>query len=190
MIYRNSEGYYDPTAGAAIKAVEREKAMMVKANDIILITRNGKTRKLAVLAVTGAVATGCALYDSEMLGSVRIICGGEMFAHPEKVEFCFLNSVDIDFMRTMSDEEASALRREVARVIGVSQETGTAELMLIKGDELAEAETGTDSAALSEALDLADEQAKELIRVKAQADTYKELYETLLSQIIQRGAAS
>ena len=157
--------------------------MTVKPNDIIMSVKNGRTKKLAVLGVTGCVATGIELRDVRMEGSVRIICGSEMWAHPEKVEYCFLNGgAEIDFLRTMSDDEARALRDAVGAVIGISR---------VAEADGADDEDGADGAdgAYEQALALAEEQAKELIRAKAQADTYRDLYESLLAKVIERGAA-
>lgn len=160
--------------------------MTVKPNDIIESVRNGRTKKLAVLGVTGCVATGIELRDVRMEGSVRIICGSEMWAHPEKVEYCFMNNgAEIDFLRTMSDDEARALRDAVGAVIVISR---AADADDADGADGAVGADGADGA-YEQALALAEEQAKELIRAKAQADTYRDLYESLLAKVIERGAA-
>lgn len=91
---RNAEGYYDPTAGTALEKVRREREIMdIKAYDIIKTTRsNGRDKRFFILAITGIVATGLELRDSYMPGAISVICGAQVYAHPEKVEYIFLNA--------------------------------------------------------------------------------------------------
>ena len=105
-IYRNSEGYYDPTAGKAIRSVERTD---IKAGDIIKATTpNGREKRFAVLAVKGSIMTGIELRDECREGSVQVLCQGIMYAQPERLEHLYFTTISWEYIRTMSEDEIRA----------------------------------------------------------------------------------
>lgn len=170
---RNAEGYYDPTAGTALEKVRRERAIMdIKAYDIIKTTRsNGSDKRFLILAITGIVATGLELRESYMPGAVSVICGAKFFAHPEKLEYIFLNTGELEYIRTATDSEISAVRAAVADVLG------------IKDDAPEESTTAHEVA--TQAVEIAEEQATELIRANTRAEVYRSLYESLLARVMK-----
>lgn len=161
--FENAERYPDPTAGKAIENVEREKKMEIKPGDVITFTRNMPNGSadvpFAVVAVNGTILTGVKLYDTELAQSVRILCRGEMFAQPEKLEWINYMRVDVYYVRTMSAEEFNALREGISNALSVS----------IPVDEV---------------IDTAAEQAAELIKARAKAEVYEHLYTNLLEKYV------
>ena len=173
MLLRNHEGYYDPTAGTAIKAVEREIKMDIRAGDVITFTKpNGVTENVpfAVMGVYGTVATGVRLFDCPTNNSIEITCRERMFAQPEKLEWLNLTRVDTGFVRVMTDDEYSNLREAVAGILGF--------------DSPAPVVMETPAEITNEAIRLAEENAQELIRERAKAEIYKDLYESLMKNLI------
>lgn len=168
----NAERYHDPTAGAALQKIERDRMMEIKAGDVIKVNKTAD-RFYVVIGVTGAVYTCVLLWEAPNDHCVPVVCRGEMYANPEKIEWVNSYRQDVEFVRTLSETERAELRKAVNDVVGE----------FLERDDSAE-EINRD------ALDLADEQAQELIRANARADIYKELYESLLRNYINPCMAS
>lgn len=178
---RNSEGYYDPTAGTAMMNVQREKNMDIKAGDVIKISRVGvyDDRAFAVLAVTGQIFTMIRLQDSAYPKSVPVLCGSQMYAQPEKLEWTNGTRSDISYVRTMTEQEQTDVREAVLNLLDLYL-YDREPVVTVRTDGTGEAESIN-----ADALRLAEETAQELIREKARADTYKEMYEALLRQCVR-----
>lgn len=169
---RNSEGYYDPTAGRALSKILKESVMDISVNDVIKTTRgSGREKRFLILGITGIVATGVELRDSYMAGAVPVICGTQTYVHPEKVEYIFLNAGELEYIRTASDEEVDAVRAAVADVLGIRAK--------------APAEGVTAHEVASRAVEIAEEQVEDLIRANTRAEVYRSLYESLLTRIMK-----
>lgn len=169
---RNSEGYYDPTAGRALSKILKESVMDISVNDVIKTTRgSGREKRFLILGITGIVATGVELRDSYMAGAVPVICGTQTYVHPEKVEYIFLNTGELEYIRTASDEEVDAVRAAVADVLGIKAK--------------APAEGVTAHEVASRAVEIAEEQVEDLIRANTRAEVYRSLYESLLTRIMK-----
>lgn len=169
---RNSEGYYDPTAGRALSKILKESGMDISVNDVIKTTRgSGREKRFLILGITGIVATGVELRDSYMTGAVPVICGTQTYVHPEKVEYIFLNTGELEYIRTASDEEVDAVRAAVADVLGIKAK--------------APAEGVTAHEVASRAVEIAEEQVEDLIRANTRAEVYRSLYESLLTRIMK-----
>lgn len=146
--------------------------MDISANDIIKTTRsNGKDKVFLILGITGIVATGIELRESYMQGAVPVICGSQMYAHPEKVEYIFLNVGAIEYLRTATDSEVTSVREAVGNVLGIKAE--------------APRESTTAHEVASQAVEIAEEQATELIRANTRAEVYRSLYESLLARVMK-----
>ena len=197
VLYRNNEQYYDPTAGAALKEWERSRKMQIIAGDVVRFVRQGTTFPqevpLAVLGVVGAVITGLRLYDTDRGGSVPIVCGKQLYAYPYQIEWFNILKADVDYVRTMTESEYSALREAVADVLGFDkpapvvvrmEETPpeTVDDITTEDDE----DGGTEVAEINaEAIKRAEELAQEVIKERTRADIFEGLYHDLLGKSLR-----
>lgn len=175
VFMRNAERYYDPTAGAALTKIEREKRMDWKPGDIVTASRDTAEKKFIVLANDGYVLTGTALLTREYDAFVPIICGGKMYANPYRLEYLNMNNYDLSLVRVATDAELDALRAAIAKVLLLPTSTEAAE------DE--EAEDHDSIMVTAEEIDMMQNQAKELIEARTEAKVYRELYERLLEKM-------
>ena len=174
--FRNAERYYDPTAGAALTKIEREKRMDWKPGDIVTASRDTAEKKFIVLANDGYVLTGTALLTREYDVFVPIICGGKMYANSYRLEYLNMNNYDLSLVRVATDAELDALRAAIAKVLLLPTSTEAAE------DE--EAEDHDSIMVTAEEIDMMQNQAKELIEATTRAAVYQELYENLLKRCL------
>lgn len=171
---RNAERYYDPTAGAALTKIEREKRMDWKPGDIVTASRDTAEKKFIVLANDGYVLTGTVLLTREYDAFVPIVCGGKMYANPYRLEYLNMNNYDLSLVRVATDAELDALRAAIANILQISTPTEAAE----------EEEDSTDSIMVTaEEIDMMQNQAKELIEARTEAKVYRDLYERLLEKM-------
>lgn len=171
---RNAERYYDPTAGAALTKIEREKRMDWKPGDIVTASRDTAEKKFIVLANDGYVLTGTVLLTREYDSFVPIICGGKMYANPYRLEYLNMNNYDLSLVRVATDAELDALRAAIANILQIPTPTEAAE----------EEEDSTDSIMVTaEEIDMMQNQAKELIEARTEAKVYRDLYERLLEKM-------
>lgn len=176
--FYNGERYHDPTAGVAMSAAEKERKMDVKAGEVITFTRANSAFEdvpFAILGVTGPVLTGVRLFDTPVGDAVEIICRGKMYAQPEKLEWVNCLRADICFVRTMKAEEYAAIREAVARSLSLDTPAQV---------EYVEPEDEDADDIHVEAIRIAEETAHAVIRERARAEVYKEMYETLLQKVI------
>ena len=192
---RNAEQYYDPTAGAALKEWERSRKMQIKPGDVVRFTKQGATLTdipFAVLGVTGAVCTGVRLYDTRVPGSVPIVCGAQLYAQPDKLEWFNSLRADVEYARTMSETEYSTLRAAVADTLGLSKPAPVVVRMeetppetvddIVPEDD----EDGAEVAEINaEAIKRAEELAQEVIKERTRADIFEGLYHDLLGQSLR-----
>lgn len=194
---RNAEQYYDPTAGAALQEWERSRKMQIKPGDVVRFVKQGLTFPqevpFAVLAVSGTMITGLRLYDTDRGGSVPIVCGGQLYAHPYQIEWFNKLKADVDYVRTMTESEYSALRAAVADVLGLSkpapvvvrmEETPpeTVDDIAPEDDE----DGGTEVAEINaESIKRAEELAQEVIKERTRADIFEGLYHDLLGKSLK-----
>lgn len=170
--HRNAERYYDPTAGAALTKIEREKRMDWKPGDIVTVSRDTAEKKFIVLANDGYVLTGTVLLTREYDAFVQIICGGKMYANPYRLEYLNMNNYDLSLVRVATDAELDALRAAIANILQIPTPTEAAE------------EDSTDSIMVTaEEIDMIQNQAKELIEARTEAKVYRDLYERLLEKM-------
>ena len=171
---RNAERYYDPTAGAALTKIEREKRMDWKPGDIVTASKDTAEKKFIVLANDGYVLTGTVLLTREYDSFVQIVCGGKMYANPYRLEYLNMNNYDLSLVRVATDAEMDALRAAIANILQIPTPTETAE----------EEEDSTDSIMVTaEEIDMMQNQAKELIEARTEAKVYRDLYERLLEKM-------
>lgn len=174
-LYRNAEHYYDPTAGAALNNVEREKLMDWKPGDIVTASRGITEKKFIVLANDGFVLTGSVLLTREYDTCVPVVCGDKMYANPYRIEYINPNNYDLSFVRVATAEELDALRTAIANILMITTLPETAK------DE--EAEDHDSIMVTAEEIDMMQNQAKELIEARTEAKVYRDLYERLLEKM-------
>ena len=197
VLYRNNEKYYDPTAGAALKELERSRKMEIKPGDVVRVVRQGTTFPqevpFAVLAVSGTMVTGLRLYDTDKGGSVPIVCGVQLYAHPYQLEWFNSRKAEVSYVRTMTESENSALREAVADVLGLSkpapvvvrmEETPpeTVDDIAPEDDEDGGAEVAEINA---EAIKRAEELAQIVIKERTRGDIFEDLYHHLLGKSLR-----
>ena len=194
---RNAEQYYDPTAGAALQEWERSRKMEIKPGDVLRVVKQGTTFPqevpFAVLGGAGAVVTGLRLYDTDKGGSVPIVCGVQLYAHPYQLEWFNSRKAEVSYVRTMTESEYSAMREAVADVLGLSkpapvvvrmEETPpeTVDDIATEDDE----DGGTEVAEINaEAIKRAEELAQECIKERTRADIFEGLYHDLLGKSLR-----
>lgn len=172
---RNAERYYDPTAGAALTKIEREKRMDWKPGDIVTASRDTAEKKFVVLANDGYVLTGTVLLTREYDAFVPIVCGGKMYANPYRLEYLNMNNYDLSLVRVATDAELDALRAAIANILLITTLPETAR------DE--ETEDANTIMVTAEEIDMMQNQAKELIEARTEAKVYRDLYERLLEKM-------
>lgn len=172
-LYRNAERYYDPTAGAALNKVEREKFMDWKPGDIVTASRGITEKKFIVLANDGFVLTGAVLLTREYESCVPVVCGEQMYANPYRLEYVNPNNYDLSLVRVATDTELTALRAAIAKVLALPE---VHEAVLMEQPEPAASFT-------DDYIDMVENQAKELIEARTEAKVYRSLYEKLLERM-------
>lgn len=174
---RNAERYYDPTAGAALTKIEREKRMDWKPGDIVTASRDTAEKKFIVLANDGYVLTGTVLLTREYDAFVPIICGGKMYANPYRLEYLNMNNYDLSLVRVATDAELDALRAAIANILQIPTLTEEDD------DEDQEDESTGKITVSDEYFEMVQNQAKELIEARTEAKVYRDLYERLLEKM-------
>lgn len=194
---RNAEQYYDPTAGAALKEWERSRKMQIKPGDVVRFVKQGLTFPqevpFSVLAVSGTMVTGLRLYDTDRGGSVPIVCGGQLYAHPYQIEWFNKLKADVDYVRTMTESEYSALREAVAVALGLDKPAPvvvrTEETPPETVDDIApedDEDCGTEVEEINaEAIKRAEELAQDVIKERTRADIFEGLYHDLLGKSLR-----
>ncbi len=184
---RNAEKYYDPTAGAALSSVERWEKMNIKPGDVIRITKPGTATvdaSFAVMGVNGNIYTGVRLYDTEVNGSVPVICGAQLYAQCEKLEWFNAFKVDVSFARTMGEKEYNMMREAVSKALCLDEPVPVYEMVQTETEGPGNPEYHAESIN-AEALQIAEDMTKDLIRARAEADIYRGLYEDLLGKCLK-----
>lgn len=178
---RNAERYYDPTAGAALTKIEREKRMDWKPGDIVTASRDTAEKKFIVLANDGYVLTGTVLLTREYDSFVPIICGGKMYANPYRLEYLNMNTYDLSLVRVATDAEMDALRTAIAKVLSLPT---IYDAMVSESLDSAAVDNDPDKIMVTaEEIDMMQNQAKELIEARTEAKVYRDLYERLLEKM-------
>lgn len=121
-IYRNGSGYYDPTAGEAIK--EMEKSMKNRGEyedgDIVEVIRNSGTQyEMVLLKCHKEYATALMLTESEPAeNAVNILSMTPMYTDAGKVQYIYYKNI-CRFVRATSDSEYEALKEAVRRALNL-----------------------------------------------------------------------
>lgn len=175
---RNAERYYDPTAGAALTKIKREKRMDWKPGDIVTASRGTAEKKFIVLANDGFVLTGSVLLTREYESCVPVVCGEQMYANPYRLEYLNPNNYDLSLVRVATDAELDALRAAIANILQIPTLTEEED-----DDDDQEDESRGKITVSDEYFEMVQNQAKELIEARTEANVYRDLYERLLEKM-------
>lgn len=167
-LQRNGSGYYDPTAYEAMKGYKR---MDNKTGEIWTMALNvsGAERQFLILADHGSFCTGLVLNDVERdEHDVRVASKNMMYTHSGMISYAFSDRF-IDYVKTVPEIDMDRILRSVADSLGISDKHSSMKEMFA---EKANIGTVPDS--------------EEITRLKAQLETYKQLYTDLLDSVIIR----
>lgn len=191
---RNGSGYYDPTAYKALRNIEREvERMDCKRGEIFeFTTSRGDLRKVLIISDDARRysrnLTGI-LLNEESKGEygVQILCGCLMYAECDRISHIKADAIG-NYIRTATDEEMQNIDETIMDALGLKAEHEAAIPDSKLEKELAEArakimELETRQTYSPEQVDAISRQANEAIRLKAERDVYKELYEKLLERM-------
>ena len=174
MIWRNSEGYYDPTAGGAIKNImKEERTMEIMRGDIYYTIRNNPESDIrqAALVISNDNNSGknvitVNLWTKKPSGGYAVDVMGKvpMVAMCKEIYTCSKDALT-EYVRTATDEEMNEVDRCIKKAILGPEEP--------------------DSAPIRETL--APNTDEDKFRAETERDVYKRLYEQLLERMIGHG---
>ena len=162
-LFINGSGYYDPTAGEAIK--EMEKTMVNRGEysdgDIVdVVKNNGNQIEMVLLSCHSNYASALALVETEPRdNAVSVVARVPMYADAGKVQYVFYDNI-CGFQKALSDDDYMAVKDAVREALNLG------------GGELSSDESA-DTRALRTENEIVHEK---LIRLEAQLELMKELF--------------
>lgn len=203
----NGAGYYDPTAYAALSNIQRKevKGMELYNGDILEYEKsNGSSCEVVILAVHDKYSTIISLSDSDKL-PYSVKCRGMRYTDPGMIQYAYNNKLS-NYIRSMTDQEYVELMDAVVDSLGYEAKTvevakkddasasvpalsiPASEIegcALTAGDERKKTEEAPYIAEVYQNIET-EELKESLIKVQAERDVYKELYENLFSRMIEK----
>ena len=210
---KNHEGYNDPTAYFAMKNAnnkeKEKKEMNIENGDIFTFATQYGEEKIALILKTHKncnTSTILQLSDDNFPGAIEVKCKGIKYTDTRRIQYVF-NDKLCDFVRSLTEEEYSKIMDEVKRNLGIfcEYDSDKYNVLLAEYDAILE-----ENEALKEALkeekkgcenpyevvkdnvDIMKESLEELrggvidgIRVKAERDVYKDLYESTITKMLE-----
>lgn len=175
MLHRNAEGYFDPTAGSALKNIlESENKKMndfeINNGDIFEVElANRNTGFFVILSAHEDVSSVLRLteYDDQPF---KVVCQGMKYTNPDMIQYIF-NSKIVNFVRRMTEDEYKELMDSVMDSLGYipTMKQHEAQVQTVQVHEVKN-----------------DADSEEIVKVKAERDIYKNLYENLIGSMIKR----
>lgn len=174
MIWRNSEGYYDPTAGGAIKNImKEERTMEIMRGDIYYTKRNNPESDIrqAALVISNDNHSGknvviVNLWTGKPSGgyAVDVMAKVPMVAMCKEIYTCSKDALT-EYVRTATDEEMNEVDRCIKKaILGIEE---------------------PDSAPIPEAP--APYTDEDRLHAEIERDIYKNLYEQLFERMVGHG---
>ena len=119
-MYKNSEGYPDPTAYNAIQN-QGAKAIFKDGMVIKIPNYNDNDSRRVLLKVHNTFATTVEVFKDERNGNVPIkVNGGTMYIEPGKIGYTKMQTLNLGSeLCTLSDDEYFALLKTVAADLGI-----------------------------------------------------------------------
>lgn len=177
MIWRNSEGYYDPTAGGAINNIMKEECTMeIMRGDIYYTTKNNPEsgNRQAALVISNDNHSGknvviVNLWTGKPSGgyAVDIMAKVPMVAMCKEIFTCSKDTLT-EYVRTATDEEMNKVDRCIKKAIF--------------GAEAPETESTIHAPQPCTSTNDDDR-----IRTETERNIYKNLYEQLLERMVCHG---
>lgn len=166
-IMKNHEGYYDPTAGKAI----RGKADNGFCPGEIWQRTSDKGEEVTVLliSINGKYATVLRLLNREAdCNNMSVMAKTEMFTDCGMLQYCYLDVLET-YVRTLSDEELTDVKYHIADAIDIDCSKPVEIVKEVPVKEYVEVDKGAEW--------------------KVKAEVYEKLYNDLLTKVIGKGMA-
>lgn len=177
MIWRNNEGYYDPTAGGAIKNImKEERTMEIMRGDIYYTARNNPESNIrqAALVISddnnfGKNVVIVNLWTGKPSGgyAVDIMAKVPMVAMCKEIFTCSKDTLT-EYVRTATDEEMNEVDQCIKKVIFGTEAPETESTIHVP-----QPCTSTND--------------DDRIRTETERNIYKNLYEQLLERMVCHG---
>lgn len=110
-IKKNASGYYDEPCYKAVTAGPRPGE---------IYTRRAHSDYFLIIASDGHVSACLKLDENNREGKIKIRARTQMYTDPIKISYVY-NDLFCEFVRMLPDEEMAAVRRIVARTLGLEK---------------------------------------------------------------------
>lgn len=162
-LFRNGSGYYDPTAGEAIKETEKEMGNRGEwaDGDIVEVQKNnGNQVEMVLIRCHSNYATALALMETPPReNTVAITSRAQMYSDAGKVQYVFYENI-CNFVKALSDDDFLIVKKAVRKALDLEE-----------WQQLEEADWR-----LKTVMKERDETFNNLIKTEAQLELMKELY--------------
>lgn len=162
-LFRNGSGYYDPTAGEAIKETEKEMGNRGEwaDGDIVEVQKNnGNQVEMVLIRCHSNYATALALMETPPReNTVAITSRAQMYSDAGKVQYVFYENV-CNFVKALADDDFLIVKSAVRKALDLEER-----------QQLEEADWR-----LKTVMKERDEAFNNLIKIEAQLELMKELY--------------
>lgn len=121
-LYRNSEGYFDPTAGKALGIAHKEELMNgYKDGDIVMVEMSGGgDTEVLLLRVHRTYATALRVCDTcPKENGLAIRSKAMEYIDGGRFQYVFPDKI-LSLVRSMTDKELDAVKKHVANVLNLS----------------------------------------------------------------------
>ena len=162
-LFVNGSGYYDPTAGEAIKGMEKEmgnKGDWADGDIVEVMKNNGNTIEMLLIRCHSNYATALALVETPPgENTVDITSRAQMYSDAGKVQYVFYENI-CDFVKALTDDDFRIVKKAIRKALDLEE-----------WQQLEEADYR-----LKMVMKERDEAYNNLIRMEAQLELMKELY--------------
>ena len=182
----NGSGYNDPTAFKAIVNVQKEERRNMAAHgyadgDIVVVDTPGGEMEVLLLKCHMAYATGLKLATSRPEENCMAVRSKQMmYCDTGRFVYAFYDKI-VSLVRTLGDEEYESVRDEVAKTMGFRiQEAGV--VLQSQEAQLPEIDYDAIGQSVRDAFAHDLHVRDDFIRVSAERDVYKKLFEELMEK--------
>lgn len=164
---RNGSGYYDDTAYRAIKNVMGGKQMDMSRGEIWEVEmNNGVVREVFIIKPFEEYAVGLILRDTPSSSSIMIKSRAAMYADTRRMTYAYYDKIG-NYIKTLPEDDVQYIIAEVVKTLDLG--TGNEGINLLAAPKC---EPAPDS-------------GPAIIRLEAERDIYKGLYESLLEKAVK-----
>lgn len=187
-LFRNGSGYVDYTAYKAILNIERDKKMEFNRGEIFEYeTFKNENRKALIVSAdsrkNNEIQSVILLIDEPKTDkAIPVVCEGMMYAECDLISFVRSDRL-INFIRVAREEEMAKVDAGIAQALGIEQEK--TEIVIEKRSEPVEFTIEKNKPVIFDPKPASVEVfSEELIKAQTEAETYKNLYDQLLSKVL------